>query len=47
MMVQKARLFGDEKVAKDMLETNDPRKHKDLGRKVKGFNNGVWDQSEL
>jgi ribA/ribD-fused uncharacterized protein len=44
MMVQKARLFGDEKVAKDMLETSNPRAHKALGRKVKNFDNGTWDK---
>src|SRR5690242_14338898 len=37
MMVQKARLFGDEDTAKQMLETSCPRTHKVLGRKVKGF----------
>ena len=46
MMVQKARLFSDEKVAKDMLRTSDPKAHKALGRKVKDFSNGVWDESE-
>lgn len=47
MMVQKARLFGDEKVAKDMSKTNDPKAHKALGRKVRGFDGGVWDKSKL
>lgn len=44
MMVQKARLFNDEGVAKQMLATEDPRRHKALGRKVKGFLEGVWDE---
>lgn len=47
MMVQKARLFGDEGVAAQMLRTRDPKAHKALGRKVKGFDGGVWDQSEF
>ncbi len=47
MMVQKARLFGDEQVAKEMLRTTDPKVHKALGRKVKNFDNIVWDESML
>lgn len=43
MMVQKARLFKDEAVALKMLGTTDPRRHKALGRQVKGFSEGVWD----
>jgi len=44
MMVQKARLFGDEKVAKQMLATTKPQEHKALGRLVKGFDGKVWDE---
>ncbi|CAN9093874.1 unnamed protein product [Alternaria alternata] len=47
MMVQKARCFGDEKVAKQMLETTNPKKHKDLGRQVRGFDAKVWDERKL
>ncbi|KAF1932854.1 DUF1768-domain-containing protein, partial [Didymella exigua CBS 183.55] len=47
MMVQKAQLFGDEKVAKDMLKTSDPKVHKALGRKVKNFDNEVWDKNKF
>lgn len=46
MMVQKERLFGDEKVARDMLKTKDPKAHKALGRQVQGFDNRTWNQSE-
>ncbi|KAF1959795.1 DUF1768-domain-containing protein [Byssothecium circinans] len=46
MMVQKARLFGDEDVAVQMLATTDPRRHKALGREVKGFREGVWDANK-
>lgn len=46
MMVAKARFFGDEKVAKEMLRTTDPKKHKALGRTVRGFDERVWDQSK-
>ena len=44
MMVQKARCFGDEKIAKQMLETTNPKEHKDLGRQVRGFDGKVWDE---
>ncbi len=44
MMVQKARCFGDEEIAKLMLETTDPKEHKALGRKVKGFDDKVWNE---
>lgn len=46
-MVQKARLFGDEKVAQMMLTTTDPKEHKAMGRMVKGFNERVWNESML
>ncbi|KAF2799592.1 DUF1768-domain-containing protein [Melanomma pulvis-pyrius CBS 109.77] len=43
MMVCKARLFGDEEIAQQMLRTESPREHKSLGRKVGGFDAQVWD----
>jgi hypothetical protein len=43
MMVQKARLFGDEEIAKQMLGTVDPKAHRALGRKVEGFDGEKWD----
>ena len=47
MMVQKARLFGDEGIAERMLGTTEPRVHKALGRKVEGFDGGKWDAGEF
>ncbi|KAH9871982.1 hypothetical protein J1614_006241 [Plenodomus biglobosus] len=47
MMVGKARLFGDENIALQMLNTEKPRTHKALGRKVQGFKEDVWDQHKL
>ncbi|KAF9697033.1 hypothetical protein EKO04_004759 [Ascochyta lentis] len=47
MMVQKARLFNDENVAVQMLNTTDPKAHKALGRKVKGVENRMWDQRKF
>jgi predicted NAD-dependent protein-ADP-ribosyltransferase YbiA (DUF1768 family) len=43
MMVQKARLFGDEDVATRMLATTDPKRYRALGREVEGFDGRVWD----
>jgi ribA/ribD-fused uncharacterized protein len=43
MMVSKAKLFGDEGIAKSMLRTSDPKVHKALGRKVQGFDGAKWD----
>ncbi|KAF2687359.1 DUF1768-domain-containing protein [Lentithecium fluviatile CBS 122367] len=47
MMVQKARLFGDEAVAKKMLATSDPKTHKALGRHVSNFSQKTWDEHKL
>ncbi|KAL1640066.1 hypothetical protein SLS58_007333 [Diplodia intermedia] len=43
MMWRKARTAGDEKAAAKILATREPRKQKSLGRKVEGFDEGVWD----
>lgn len=43
MMVSKARLFGDAEIAAQMLDTVDPKAHKALGSKVRGFKGEVWD----
>lgn len=42
MMWGKARLFGDEEVAKEIMEAKHPREHKALGRKVKGYDEQKW-----
>jgi ribA/ribD-fused uncharacterized protein len=42
MMHGKALLFGDEVVAAQIIANKDPGKIKELGRKVKGFNEKVW-----
>ncbi|QIW95070.1 hypothetical protein AMS68_000588 [Peltaster fructicola] len=44
MMIQKARLFGDEEVAQRMMQTTDPAEHQKLGRQAKGFDRAKWDQ---
>ena len=44
MMHQKALTFNDEEIAKEVLEEINPREHKALGRKIKGFDKSVWDK---
>lgn len=43
-MYQKAILFNDFEIAKQVLNETDVRKIKALGRKVKNFNNELWDK---
>ncbi|KAH6970813.1 hypothetical protein BKA56DRAFT_595367 [Ilyonectria sp. MPI-CAGE-AT-0026] len=45
MMHHKALLFNDPAVALQVLRADHPRKVKALGRKVKGFDNEVWDKN--
>lgn len=42
MMYKKAEVFGDEKTAGKILNTDDPGKIKSLGREVENYNNTVW-----
>lgn len=43
MIYQKAVLFGDHKIAYEILEATRPAKQKALGRKVHGLNLALWD----
>lgn len=43
-MYQKALLFNDFEVAEQILNETDVRKIKALGRKVKDFDNELWDK---
>ena len=43
-MYQKAILFNDFEIAEQILNETDVRKIKALGRKVKNFNNELWDK---
>jgi ribA/ribD-fused uncharacterized protein len=47
MMVQKARLFADEETAQMMLDSEDPKRHKELGRQVRNFDGKIWDERKL
>ena len=44
MMASKAQLFGDEEIRKEILKCSDPKQIKALGRKVRGFDQKVWDK---
>ena len=43
-MYQKALLFNDFEIAEQILDETDVRKIKALGRKVKDFDNELWDK---
>lgn len=44
MMYRKATLFGDMEIGERILREPEPKKQKALGRKVRGFEGGVWDE---
>ena len=46
MMAEKARLFGDEEVEEEIMNTHDPKLMKALGRKVRNFDPQVWDKAK-
>ncbi len=43
-MYMKAIVFGDEEIAKQILEDGNPRKVKALGRKVQNYDDAVWNE---
>lgn len=47
MMYKKAMLFDDAAVARQVLWTSDPRKMKELGRRVKNFDDKVWIENRM
>lgn len=46
MMEQKADLFGDQEIRQQILDSHSPDQIKALGRKVRGFNQALWDQAK-
>lgn len=44
MMAQKAIIFNDSEALERIIKAKHPKEAKDLGRKVKGFNEGVWNK---
>jgi ribA/ribD-fused uncharacterized protein len=47
MMVEKARLFGDQIAAKKALDVKKPGEAKRIGRSVKGFNESLWQEKRF
>ena len=45
MMAQKAVLFGDEKIRAEIMAASHPKQYKDLGRKISGFKQDIWDKN--
>ena len=45
MMAQKAVLFGDKEVRAEIMAAGHPKQFKDLGQKVKGFVQEIWDKN--
>ncbi|KAH7026693.1 uncharacterized protein B0I36DRAFT_331157 [Microdochium trichocladiopsis] len=45
MMHHKALLFGDPEIAAEILEANDPKLVKRLGRAVRGFDDKTWNEN--
>ncbi|MCL2423828.1 MAG: NADAR family protein [Micrococcales bacterium] len=44
MMAEKARVFDDAEMEQQILGTDDPATMKRLGKKVRGFDGGVWNK---
>ncbi len=45
MMYHKAKLFGNEDIARKILASEEPKEVKQLGRQVTGFNEKIWNQN--
>lgn len=44
-MAEKARLFGDERALHNIMTTDNPRMHKELGRGVRGYDEAEWNRA--
>lgn len=44
MMAKKAELFGDKEICSQILDCSEPKKIKALGRKVKNFDETIWNE---
>ncbi|GAA3281250.1 NADAR family protein [Dactylosporangium vinaceum] len=47
MMWRKAQLFGDTATAARIVEVGHPKQAKDLGRRVKGFDDATWERERF
>ena len=45
MMAKKAELFGDTEILEKIIQSKTPAEAKKLGRKVKNFDNDVWNEN--
>lgn len=45
MMAGKAKLFGDEEIRQQILDSKDPKTQKMLGRAVRGFDEDKWNEA--
>ena len=43
MMANKAKLFHDDEVYQKIMTANGPQDYKKLGRKIRGFDQAIWD----
>lgn len=46
MMAAKARLFEDESILEDIMDSEEPARQKKLGRLVEDFDKGVWEEDQ-
>ena len=44
MMAEKARLFGDKEIEEKIMSSNNSKEIKELGRKVKDFDEKIWNE---
>ncbi len=47
LMAEKARFFGDQGALSQILRAKDPAEAKNLGRKVKGFEDDAWEKKRV
>ncbi|MDO4895796.1 MAG: NADAR family protein [Moraxella sp.] len=47
MMAQKALLFNDMEIFNEIIQSKHPKQAKDLGRKVKNFDENIWNEKRF
>lgn len=47
MMYQKAKLFGDVEIMREILNTTSPREQQKLGRLVNNFDQNIWNENAI